>query len=443
MDQGDTGAMRRLRLAPELASAGLARRLVATVLQDWELGHLADDVALGVSELVANAVLHAHTDLEVALERRGAGVRAEVRDGSAQPVSLPWHPSPETPGEEWGGDVLDTEAMTGRGLLVVASVADAWGVDEGNGGKTVWMEIGTGAPPAALPAAPPAPPAPPADTAPVVPGAPGAEVVAVRLVAVPVRLALANDANLDDLVREFQVLTMSDQETAHPGPQPLLRLSDEVLDRYAEPRLAARAAARAAGAAGLRLFDFVTGVPIDVVPDMWHLTLVLEQVASYCRQGALLSLAPSEELSAFRRWWVSEIERQVRGATPRPCPFPVAPPDEWAPDLEGTEDALAAERAARTVAEEAGARLAGLQELTAGLSAAVTSQQVADVVLGRGLALLGATTGSFSLLQPDGATVEIVGAVGYHPWVAERWHRFNLSDDVPASETIRTGQPVY
>ena len=437
VDQGATGAVRRLRLTPELASAGRARRLVDAALREWQLDHLADDVALGVSELVANVVLHAQTEIDVVLERTGGGVRAEVRDESRQYVSLPWHPgSAEGDAEDWPADALDAEAMTGRGLLVVASVADAWGVERAEQGKTVWMEVGTGRrSPVAL------------DTstwrASDEPG-PAVDVLPVRLVAVPVRLALASDTNLDDLIREFQVLTMSDQETAHPVPQPLIQLIEEILHRYAEPRLAGREAARTAAAAGLRLFDVTAVVPPEVVPDMWHLTLVLEQVAGYCRQGALLSLAPSEELSAFRRWWVSEIERQVGGSAPMPCPFPVAPPEEWPPaDLEGSHHTLAAERTARTVAEEAAARLAGLQEVTAGLSAAVTSEQVADVVLGRGLALLGAQTGSFCLLQPDGATVQIVRAAGYPPSVTDRWHQFALSDDVPASEAIRTGHPVF
>lgn len=424
-------------LPPELASAGRARRLVHAAVAEWGLPHLADDVALGVSELVANAVLHAHTDIELVVERKGSGVRASVRDTSAHDVSLPWQRADDGPDDEWRGSPLDAEAMTGRGLMVVASVADSWGVEVDGGGKTVWLEAGAGAGPA------PPPVSGDDARAPAPPGA-GLDARPVRLLGVPVRLALAGDANLDDLVREFQVLTLADREAPHPVPRALIRLFEEVLHRTEEPRLSARQAARAAAGAGRRLVDVTLAVPVEVVPDLWHLALVLEQVAGYCRQGALLSLAPSEELAAFRRWWVSEVERQVHGSPPRPCPFPVAPPDHWAPaGHERPDEALAAERAARTVAEEAAARLAGLQEVTAGLSAAVTSEQVADVVLGRGLALLGAATGSFCLLQPDGATVEIVRAVGYDPSVTEHWRRFGVSDDVPASEAIRTGRAVY
>ena len=428
-----------MELPPELASAGRARRLVDAAVREWGLAHLADDVALCVSELVANAVLHAHTGIELVVERRGTGVRAGVRDNSAHDLSPAWHPGEDEADDHWAGSPLESEAMTGRGLMVVASLADAWGVDVDDRGKTVWMEVGTGACPEAAPRrageADPSTPPPPVRNADGLP---------VRLVGVPVRLALASDANLDDLVREFQVLTMSDGGAVAPVPEPLIRLVEEILDRASGPRLAARDAARAAAGAGQRLIDVTFAVPPEIVPDLWHLTLVLEQVAAYCRQGTLLSLAPNEELAAFRRWWVGEVERQVQGSPPRPCPFPVSPPEEWDPsELERSDDALAVERAARTVAEEAVTRLAGLQEVTAGLSAAVTSEQVADVVLGRGLVLLGASTGSFCLLQPDGATVEIVRAVGYDSAVTEHWRRFAVSDDVPASEAIRTGQPVF
>lgn len=448
VDQRASSVTWALRLKPELASAGRARQWVAEVLDGWGLDHLADDVALGVSELVANAVLHARTEIEVVLKRQGAGVRAEVRDWSLQPVSVPWYP-PATGGEAEGDDAaidgdfdLVEESMTGRGLLVVASLADAWGTEMSETGKTVWMEAGTGAAGSAREL----------DrevlaghdrllerdqTSPheVEPG-----LVPVRLVAVPVRLALASDANLDDLIREFQVLTLAGG-IHHSVPTPLISLIEQILDRYAEPRLAGREAARRAAAAGQRLFDFTAAVPPAVVPDMWHLTSVLDQVAAFCRQGTLLSLAPSEELSAFRRWWVSEVERQVAGKPPTPCPFPVVPVDDFAADDLGN-GMLASERAARSVAEQAATRLAGLQEITAGLSRAVEPGEVAEVVLGRGLDLLGATSGSLCLLCDDGETVEIVRAVGLPEDVAEHWRHFALSDDLPASEAIRTGNPV-
>ena len=431
MTTGGPRAATSVRLPPELASAGRARQLVVDTLTGWGLAHLAIDAALAVSELVANAVLHAHTDLEVVLEPKGTGVRAEVRDQSLHGVSLPWQPEGERPRAP---DELEGEAMTGRGLLVVSSVVDAWGSLSNGAGKTVWIEVGTGMP--AAPESEGASPLPPLPRPPApVDGVP------IRMVAIPVRLALACDANLDDLIRELQVLTLTDEPIAHAVPIPLIRLIDEILERHADLRLIGREAARRAAATGARLYDFSVTVTPEVVPDLWHLASVLDQVAEFCRAGTLLNLAPSEEVRALRRWQASEIERQVNGAAPRPCPFPVVPYD--AGELAVREDVQATARTVRAVAEQAATRLAGLQEVTAGLSRAVDSEQVADVVLGRALALLGASSGSLCLLNSDGESVEIVRAVGYPESVTSHWRRFALSDDLPASETIRTGRAVY
>jgi len=420
-----------VRLAPELTSAGRARRLVTETLAAWGLHHLAGDVALAVSELVANAVLHAHTDVEVRLERKGGGVRAEVRDEGVQRVSLPWKAEHNGNGPVPLDD-LDDETMTGRGLVVVASVVDSWGIAATDRGKAVWLEVGTGAP-RAEGTAPQEQPVPAA-----LQFGPG---VPVRLVAVPVRLALASDNNLDDVIRELQVLTLAGDAIAHAVPAPLIRLIDEILERHAGLRLTGRDAARRAAGAGARLFAFTASVTSEVVPDLWHLMSVLDQVAGFCRAGALLNLAPTEEVRAYRRWWASEIERQVKGSTPTPCPFPVAPYDEVG--LDAREDVLATERTVRAFAEQAATRLAGLQEVTAGLSRAMDFEQVADVVLGRALALLQAGTGALCLLAGDGETVEIVRAAGYPESVTRHWRQFALSDDLPASETIRTGRAVY
>ena len=93
-------------------------------------------------------------------------------------------------------------------------------------------------------------------------------------------------------------------------------------------------------------------------------------------------------------------------------------------------------------ADLATSRLKGLQAVTAALSRAVDTTQVATVILNQGVAELGGHTGSLCLLAPDGTTVEIVHEVGYRREVTERWSRFPLDGPLPASEVIRTGRPV-
>ena len=116
----------RLALRPVPASAAQARQFVERTLGDWGCDGLVDLARLLVSELVTNAVLHARTDLELAIGLRRGGVRVEVTDGSpAAPVKRSY----------------EDEAMTGRGLALVDELADRWGVDERADGKAVWFEV--------------------------------------------------------------------------------------------------------------------------------------------------------------------------------------------------------------------------------------------------------------------------------------------------------------
>lgn len=92
---------------------------------------------------------------------------------------------------------------------------------------------------------------------------------------------------------------------------------------------------------------------------------------------------------------------------------------------------------------EDNARLASLQALTSSLAALTKPADVAEVVLGEGVAELGATTGSLCLLSDDGQTMEVAAQVGYPPELTERWGRFPLSSATPAGDAIRHGSGIY
>ena len=115
-----------LRLAAVPQSAGAARRFTREHLDNWQVGVVVDEVVLMVSELVTNVGLHARTDAVVHLEVAAGRVRVEVSDASPR--------LPERRDQQPG-------AETGRGLLIVDALADAWGVQPGALGKTVWFEV--------------------------------------------------------------------------------------------------------------------------------------------------------------------------------------------------------------------------------------------------------------------------------------------------------------
>lgn len=118
-----------VRLPSRPESASIARKLTLTQLQHrWQLpAGLTDDAVLLVSELVGNAVQHAGAHIfGLRIRRRRGWIRIEVRDPSrALPCLLPVRE-------------LDT---SGRGLGLVDTLADRWGVDLLPRGKSVWFEV--------------------------------------------------------------------------------------------------------------------------------------------------------------------------------------------------------------------------------------------------------------------------------------------------------------
>ena len=107
-------------------SAGKARAFVESALSGAGLGHLAYTATLLVSELVANAVLHSGTPLEVVVRTDDDRVRVEVHDGN-----------PQLPVRKYYSNM----SGTGRGLMLVERMAAGWGSDRTPGGKVVWFEL--------------------------------------------------------------------------------------------------------------------------------------------------------------------------------------------------------------------------------------------------------------------------------------------------------------
>ncbi|MFG3017530.1 SpoIIE family protein phosphatase [Streptomyces sp. NPDC048254] len=134
-------AQGRATLPGSPLAPGSARALVRACLDEWtdcgllEPGQrVAEDAMVVVSELVTNAVVHAGTDVEVdwwleeAREETAFVVEVTDRHPSRAPRDHPGETPYETP--EYG-----------RGLRLVASLAESWGVTYRIGAKTVWARL--------------------------------------------------------------------------------------------------------------------------------------------------------------------------------------------------------------------------------------------------------------------------------------------------------------
>jgi anti-sigma regulatory factor (Ser/Thr protein kinase) len=114
------------RFPPDPQSAREARQFVLdNASSDDEDVNMR--LAAVVSELVTNAILHARTPFKVRVSNGVDTIRVDVSDESSEvPAPRPY-------------DIAD---VTGRGLHIVAGLADRWGISRHSGGKTVWFEIG-------------------------------------------------------------------------------------------------------------------------------------------------------------------------------------------------------------------------------------------------------------------------------------------------------------
>lgn len=125
-----------LNYTPNARSVSLARRRAERLVTEWGHGGHAESVALIVSELGANALLHGGVRerlFQVRLVLTEDILRIEVSDARGdRPLR------PRSPGDS------DT---FGRGLIVVDHLAHRWGAAPRVVGKTVFAELALGAGP--------------------------------------------------------------------------------------------------------------------------------------------------------------------------------------------------------------------------------------------------------------------------------------------------------
>lgn len=140
-------ALRELFCRRERRSVGRAREFAREALDAWGWeGARAGDVLLCVSELATNALVHGVPPgrgylVRLLNEDAGRRLRVEVHDsGDGRPALAP----PGGSGTGSGTGARPEEAESGRGLLLVAALADTWGVGERDPGKVVWCAFTRG-----------------------------------------------------------------------------------------------------------------------------------------------------------------------------------------------------------------------------------------------------------------------------------------------------------
>jgi anti-sigma regulatory factor (Ser/Thr protein kinase) len=112
------------RLADGETAIADTRRMVVDQLRAWGLEETSvDDIALTTHELVANALVHGDPPVDLRLVHTGSQLVVEVHDRSTH--------RPRRQNVELGEE-------HGRGLQLVAALADDWGARVGPASKAVW-----------------------------------------------------------------------------------------------------------------------------------------------------------------------------------------------------------------------------------------------------------------------------------------------------------------
>lgn len=114
-----------LHLPHDASAASTARRAAERYVAGALSPQRSGDVALVVSELVTNAVLHGEGDIVFNLQLDGGVLRGEVID--------------EGGGFEHDVRVRGPREVGGRGLLIVGALTSQWGIHEGT--THVWFEL--------------------------------------------------------------------------------------------------------------------------------------------------------------------------------------------------------------------------------------------------------------------------------------------------------------
>lgn len=125
--------MRRRVGHTERSAVGEVRRELREFLRHRSDEEQTEAAELLVSELVTNALIHTRHGAVVTATATPARLRVEVQDFASEDLPASYVPNAD-------------DGTHGRGLILVRSLADAWGVEAQAVGKVVWFELHGGRP---------------------------------------------------------------------------------------------------------------------------------------------------------------------------------------------------------------------------------------------------------------------------------------------------------
>ncbi len=288
-----------LTLASSPRAAADARRWVGDIFVRLERTDLLECAQLGVSELVANAILHATVPFKVRVRGTASHPRIEVVDGSTHPP---------VPPASVPTDDLDLLLTFGRGLSMVAQCAVAWGATIEADGKIVWFEpaqqmTDDGSVEWVIDHQEQPDLEPIDETA-----------LAVHLLGVDVPLYLSLSQQYNELRRELRLLSLSHQSD-YPLAGDLTSMFASFERQFPD---AYRKQISDAATRGHARVDVSFSLVPDAAPVFATMTEMFDVADAFCRAERLLSMARTTPQRTFQNWLLRELIHQLDGAEPQP-----------------------------------------------------------------------------------------------------------------------------
>ena len=393
----------------------VARRFAKVVLAGLA-DDIVGDVELVVAELVTNAALHGQPPVVMGLAASGDRVRLEVEDsGRALPMEV----------------VQRHDAMTGRGLSIVAALTSSWGVEARRSGKVVWAEFLAGSERTQSRAAPDM------DRDAILAAWPDEEVglvlrYPVRLEGIPTQLLLAAKAHIDNVAREMSLLGSGKS----PGKEQLSasarRLIEAVTVDFAEARTEIKRQALAADAQGRLVTDLELHLPADAADAGERYLAALDEADRYARSARLLTLAAPASHRVLRQWYVRSVVDQLRALARGVV---LSPPVTLASVLAAEVDRLSR-------LEDVATRLDLLQRVNSSLAIATTEDEMAAVVVELAAQYVGVEAARVFVATNHG-TYRSAAWHSTQKETPESYEEFALDADLPGAAVVRTGKPLF
>lgn len=140
----------------------------------------------------------------------------------------------------------------------------------------------------------------------------------IHLVRYPLRLGRRASEHYEEVFREFAILA-GDPEATDDVPARMLALIDALGRRYARQQQH-EIEREEALQRGETARDMVVRIPPSAADASRELERMLDETDAFCRDGTMLTLAPPDDIVAFRRWYLEEVIEQVAGRPARPWP---------------------------------------------------------------------------------------------------------------------------